>query len=149
MGPPAGLSSPRAGTEPVQINFPVPHPPVDNVVKGGLVFDLDTETGRLGLGLGLGPRSKEPWDRLEVHPDSNVRISGQILTGGNKIVEKCLKLHGLLPFNSIIAWDMAIGPDDFILIEANLGSGVDILQAHGPLLLDLRLKDFYRSQSVL
>ncbi len=35
--PLAGLSSPRAGNEPVQINFPVPHPPVgvEQMGQGG------------------------------------------------------------------------------------------------------------------
>jgi hypothetical protein len=127
----------RVGTEESQ--------PVDNFGSGGLGFSLDMETGQIGIGL----QNKSPWDRIETHPDNGLRVTGQTLPGGNGIIQKCLELHARMPFTPLIGWDMAIGADDFVLIEANTGAGFDLLQAHRPLLLDPQINAFYRSLGIL
>ena len=119
--------------------------PADNFSRGGIAFDLNIETGRIGLG---APKDA-PTERIDAHPDSGVHISGRDLPGGNKIARKCVEMHKLLPFVPYIGWDIAIGLDDLILVEANPGPDVDVFQAHGPMLIDSRLREFYRAHDVL
>ena len=127
----------RVGTETTQ--------PVDNIGQGAVSLDLDMESGRIGIGL----INKPPYTRIETHPDTGRQLTGLVLPGGGAIVQKCLDLHAHLPFNPLIGWDMAIGPNGFILIEANPGGGVPMGQDHGPLLLDAPFRKLLRRYLII
>jgi hypothetical protein len=137
-GPPRPLCGVvRVGTEASK--------PVDNFGSGGVCFELDMETGQIRPGLRAGTQ----WEWMENHPDTGTPITGRTLPGSDRTIQKCVDLHALLPFWPIIGWDIALGADGLILIEANATPNIDFHQAFRPLLLNPRVKDFYQSLDVL
>ena len=116
--------------------------PVDNGSRGGLVANIDLETGVLSEGRCL-------WNRNVYvnHPDSGAPIKGVQIPGWQELKKDMLDLANKLPYMNFIAWDILITPEGHCIIEANTSSGVNIIQLwggqrHG------ELGDFYRAHNV-
>jgi hypothetical protein len=50
-----------------------------------------------------------------------------------------------VPYIPYIGWDVVITETGFRVIEGNANSDVDLLQVHKPLLVDPKIREFYRS----
>lgn len=118
--------------------------PVDNGSQGGLVCNIDLETGRLSHGRRLHDR-----EVYEVHPDSGTRFADVVIPDWAAFKEEILALAQRFPYLHFIAWDVIKMPDGKnCVIEANTSSGVNIVQLwggqrHG------ELGDFYRAHGVI
>jgi hypothetical protein len=121
--------------------------PVDNFGSGGLSFALNVESGAIGPG--TSKASLSPTAKVERHPDSGLQLTGRILPGCDAIIAKCIELHAALPFIDYVGWDICVGENGPILIEANNSSDVDLFQTHAPLLTDSRLRAFYKFHDVI
>lgn len=117
--------------------------PVDNGSRGGLVSNIDLETGTLSEARCL-------WNRnaYKVHPDSNKQIEGVKIPGWQELKSEMLTLANRLPYMNFIAWDILITPEGHCIIEANTSSGVNIIQLWGGQKKG-ELGDFYRAHKVL
>ncbi len=117
--------------------------PVDNGSRGGLVANIDLETGKLSEARCLHNRNV-----YEVHPDSQAPIKGAQIPNWEKVKKEILELANKMPYMHFIAWDILITSDgEMCIIEANTSSGVNIIQLwggqrHG------ELGDFYRHHGV-
>ncbi len=101
--------------------------PVDNGSRGGLVSNIDLETGVLSEA-----KSLHNLNVYETHPNSENKIKGVKVPNWEVIKEQMLILSNKLPYMYFIAWDIIIKPDGEIsVIEANTSSGVNIIQLWG------------------
>jgi len=117
--------------------------PVDNGSRGGLVANIDLETGVLSEARNL--HSLDVWER---HPDSGAQIKGATVPDWASIKKEMLKLSDKFPFMNFMAWDILLTNDGICIIEANTSSGVNIIQLwggqrNGP------LGDFYRHHGII
>lgn len=117
--------------------------PVDNGSKGGLIAEIDLDTGRLSYARCLHD--------LEVyihHPDSGAMIEGAEIPGWENLKEEILCVSGRIPFMDMVAWDVVITAEGFCVIEANASSGVNILQLWGGQRQG-ELGDFFKEHGVI
>ena len=118
--------------------------PIDSFRSGGMSVGIDAASGQLLRGVRQPKRSGGALVWLERHPDTDAAITGVELPGWHALVAELLAIMERLPFLSYVGWDVVITDDGFTIIEGNHNSGVALLQIHGPLLVDERVKAFYR-----
>lgn len=113
--------------------------PVDNGSKGGLVAEVNLETGEL-----REARCLHDLNVYYKHPDSGNDIKGAVIPNWKEIMEEVLAASNRLPYMNFIAWDLLITESGEVsVIEANTSSGVNILQLwEGQ--RNKELGDFYR-----
>lgn len=112
--------------------------PIDNFSAGGLSAEIDLETGEIGTG------AQFPFDgevhRYSRHPDTDAPIEGERVPEWDRVrttVEEIALEHTNVP---AIGWDVILDRSGHpVIIEANTGTGFDMLQVHRPLLLDPRI----------
>lgn len=117
--------------------------PVDNGSRGGLVAQIDLQTGEL-----TEARNLHSLDVFESHPDSGNPIKGVTVPNWSAIKEEVLELANHFPFMNFIAWDILLTDDGICIIEANTSSGVNIIQLWGGQ-RNKELGDFYRHHGVI
>jgi len=118
--------------------------PTDNWSGGGINAPVDLASGRLGVGRmhplkGGGARSE-----FTHHPDTGAQITGATLPHWDRVCDTVLRAARSLPMNRYVGWDVVV--DDTgtpVIIEANKNSDVNLLQVHGGLLADPRVRRFY------
>lgn len=96
---------------------------IDNASLGGLYTQIDILTGKFNK-YAVTNEQKE----FTFHPDTNFRFEGHYITAWNEILEFTKSVA--LKFRDIkyVGWDIAYTIDGPVLIEANNGPGVSILQ---------------------
>lgn len=117
--------------------------PVDNGSRGGLVSNIDLETGVLSEA-----RCLHNHNVYEVHPDSKSPIKGVVIPNWKKMKVEMLELAKKLPYMHFIAWDILVTTGGYCIIEANTSSGVNIIQLWGGQ-RHKELGDFYRAHKVI
>jgi len=117
--------------------------PVDNGSRGGLVCNIDLETGTLSEA-----RSLHSLEVHQIHPDSKNPIKAMVIPNWSELKSQIIELANHLPFLDFIAWDVILVPDGICIIEANASSGVNIIQLWGGQ-RNGELGDFYRHHKVI
>jgi len=101
---------------------------VDNASMGGLVSNIDLETGVMSEA-----KSIKKLDIYDVHPNTGVLIKNKVVPLWEETKEKILKVSSAMPYLKLIAWDVVITENGPCVIEGNSSSGVNILQLWGGL----------------
>lgn len=96
---------------------------VDNASKGGLVSNIDIDTGKLSEAMSI--RSLDVYDQ---HPDTGVKIKEITIPDWDMLKKDIIEISNHFFYLKMIAWDVAITPEGLNIIEANSSSGVNILQ---------------------
>lgn len=123
---------------------------VDNWSSGGATVGVDRETGELGEAV-TSPKSGTV-ARYESHPDTGSPITGEVIPGWDDIRSKILDLASeyswMWPY---VGWDVVVTDDTgaISILEGNMYSDVDLIQAHEPLLADERVRRFYEHHGVI
>jgi hypothetical protein len=122
--------------------------PVDNWTQGGLSALIDLDTGRLGRAVAYPSSGRLDWS--DAHPDTQARITGTAIPGWRKVVARLLEVAGALASRvPYVGWDIVVTRCGFQIIEGNNYSDVNLLQVHRPLLVDPRVRAFYKTYGVL
>ena len=121
--------------------------PVDNISRGGIVCDIDLDKGCLGRAA-TGFYDRGPFRWIDKHPDTGLQMQGLIIDGWDRICVQIEVLADKFPRLPYIAWDVALGDDDIIVIEGNGWSDVSLFQIYRPLLLDDRINAFLKQYHV-
>jgi hypothetical protein len=96
---------------------------VDNWQKGGVLVDVDVDSGRLGeYGIIRGDRN------LVRHPDTGVKFNSITIPHFSTLKKQALLLHTNLFNLKAVGWDVAIGEDGVVFIEGNAQWGIGMLQ---------------------
>ena len=99
---------------------------VDNAHAGGIAAAVGLETGRLGVASNLGTSSGVGW--VERHPTSGAQIEGVKLPHWQSLRTLVEQAHSTIQGAVLLGWDVAITPDGPLLVEANGGPGLEIMQ---------------------
>lgn len=121
---------------------------VDNWGMGGLSAKIDLDSGVLSKATTKPIYDKKVW--YSHHPDTGAEIEGVKVPKWDLIKEKILFLAEYMPYLKYVGWDVLITKDgEIAIMEANNCSGVNVLQAHGPLLANKRVKEFYKYYNII
>ena len=91
---------------------------VDNVAAGGIVAEVDIETGRYGNAKRLDGVDQGNMIACPVHPDTGVAIEG-VFPHWQECKEKILAIAESIPQLEYFGFDLAITPDGIKLPEIN------------------------------
>lgn len=120
---------------------------VDNWTQGGLSAKVDVETGCLSQA-GQLPEDHTPvWHTH--HPDSGAQIEGAQVPFWEETKALVLEGANRLNFMEYIGWDIVVSPNGPVILEANVNSGMNVLQVHGPLLKDERVRRYFEKRGVV
>ena len=122
--------------------------PVDSVSRGGLSVGVDVASGTLARGLAHPKHTDGKVVWLEQHPDTGAQIYGVLVPDWQELVDELLAITERLAFISYVGWDVVMTATGFMVIEANHNPDVSGMQINGPLLVDERVKAFYRRHGV-
>ena len=121
--------------------------PVDNFSEGGYCAPVNTETGELGPAATF-PRTGA-LERVEAHPETGTRITGERIPNWSAIRDEILRACKCFPMLKYVGWDVVHTDEGFSVLEGNNHSDVDLLQVHGPLLAEDRVRRFYKGYKVI
>ncbi|GAB3194118.1 sugar-transfer associated ATP-grasp domain-containing protein [Nesterenkonia suensis] len=120
---------------------------VDNWTQGGLSAKIDIDTGTLSRAGQLPDDHTPVWHT--VHPDSGAQIEGTEVPFWEETKKLVLEGANRLNFMEYIGWDIIISPTGPVILEANVNSGMNVLQVHGPLLKDERVRRYFEKRGVV
>lgn len=120
---------------------------IDNWTKGGLSANVDLETGVLSAAAQMPEGTELQW--FTEHPDSGAQIKGHQVPFWEETKELVLEASSRLAFMEYIGWDIIITESGPVILEANINSGMNVLQVHGPLLADPRAAAYYKARGVV
>lgn len=120
--------------------------PSDNWSRGGLSAQIDLETGILHRATRLPDEDVKEW--FDNHPDTGAPITGVQLPLWKETREMILRAAREVSFLEYIGWDIVIGPEGPLVLEANINTGVNVFQSHQPLLSDPKIRAYYTSRGV-
>jgi hypothetical protein len=121
--------------------------PIDAFAKGGLVSEIDLDTGRLGPLIAMPKEGvRTP---VDTHPDTGVRTTGQIVPHFHAMIKHLLEVAERLPFLPYLGWDVIVSDEGFHLNEANVQPSIKLLQACRPILNDPRVVRFFSHHAVI
>lgn len=123
--------------------------PTDNWSRGGLCAHVDLESGRLGPGVKHANRTGGRLEWQTHHPDSGAAIEGTLIPHWREVCVGLISAVKALPFLAHIGWDVVVTDSGFCVLEGNNNPDVDLLQVHGGLLEDARVRQFYRHHRVI
>jgi len=112
--------------------------PVDNTHRGGVYSMIDLGSGRLGAAW------TEDDARYEKHPDSGAQIEGVTIPRWIELLDSIRRLAQKLGFIDYIGWDVVVTEDGFSVLEGNPAPSLASCQRHCPLMVDERVRAFYR-----
>lgn len=120
---------------------------VDNWTQGGLSAKVDIDTGTLSRAGQLPDDHTPLW--YDIHPDSGERIEGAQVPFWEETKALVLEGANRLSFMEYIGWDIIVSPTGPVILEANVNSGMNVLQVHGPLLKDPRVRRYFEKRGVV
>lgn len=122
--------------------------PIDNWSGGGLVTACSPETGVLGSSIRNPKRTGGVVQRFSHHPDTGRQIEGVQIPYWDEMCRSLLDAVRALPLLVYVGWDVAITDQGFLVLEGNNNTDV-IMQMHGGLLQNPRLRRFYEYHNVV
>ena len=122
--------------------------PADNWAKGGLIAEVDLETGRLAKGVKDPALTGGKLVYHSHHPDTDVPIEGVTVPRWLEIRDAMLRTAGALGFLKYVGWDVVVGEEEFWVLEGNAPASLAI-QIHRPFLADPRAKRFFEYHGVV
>lgn len=108
--------------------------PTDNWSAGGYCVPIDIETGTLGPIITL----KDGLYRceLDAHPETRTQVRGNSIPYWQECIHLVHELADLHRPARCVGWDIIVTDDGPIVIEANAGTGIHLVQATEGLLAD-------------
>lgn len=120
---------------------------VDNWSSGGLSSNIDIESGIMSKAVAFPNKGKLEW--MQNHPDTGFKIEGFKIHNWKTIKKEILSLskkHFYIPY---IGWDIISTKGNYLILEANSNSDVNLLQVHKPLFINDKVKRFYKHHNVI
>lgn len=121
--------------------------PVDNWSQGGLSALVDHRTGQLGPAVTKPTRGALEWHGR--HPETGSAIEGAVVPNWATICGGLLRAAEMFPMLPYVGWDVIPTDTGYAVIEGNFRSDVNLLQVHGGLLADERVRAFYRHHGIV
>lgn len=124
--------------------------PTDNFRRRGLSVAIDLETGQLGKAAMIPHEGIVNW--FERHPNTGKLLTGQQVPHWPDIQTNLLDVANYINQRhqiKYVGWDVVVTDQGIQLLEGNSRPGVSLHQVHQPLLVNPKVKAFYRHHQVL
>ena len=122
--------------------------PIDNLCAGGLVCDIDINTGKLNSAYAFEGDMDKRLIFFDNHPDTGAQIKGKIIPNWQDLKRDILDLTNQFPYLNFVAWDILLTDGGYCIIEGNNSSGVRLFQTiHGVKNND-ELGDIYKNYNI-
>ncbi|MBN1195550.1 MAG: hypothetical protein JXA08_09445 [Methanomicrobiaceae archaeon] len=96
---------------------------IDNASQGGIVVPVDDCTGI------FGPAARSfRYESFPEHPDTGYAFAGRSAPHWDAVLDCALRAAGKLRQCTFIGWDIAVGSDGPLVLEANFGFSLQIHQ---------------------
>lgn len=118
----------------------------DNFSQGGISAGVGLATGEVTEAVAKVDRGRG-LVRLQVHPETQAPIAGVRVPHFRDVVARLERLATEMPGFDFVGWDVMVTESGFSILEANNRSDT-VLQVHGPLLLDERVRRFMDAYGV-
>jgi len=105
--------------------IPVGQAIADNFWRGNLLAPVDPISGEVGKALDV---LSVDAPRVSIHPDTGAEFAGWNLPRWARVKKTVTAAAGLLHVLPVIGWDIAIGPHNPIIVEANANPSLDLPQ---------------------
>ena len=115
--------------------------PFDNFTRGGISAEIDLDLGTLSSATSHPTSSEAVW--YDVHPDTGAPFKGRIMHEWNDVKKDVLFAANKMSYLKCIGWDILLTDSGVYAIEGNHHPDPDVLQCHGGILKDERVKSFY------
>lgn len=116
---------PDGGTEAIAATFRMPYRKEQIHSTDSLNSPVDMMTGELGCAFRIQPFCQG----YEQHPLTKDVIKGRILPDWHQALDLVLKTHACLQGYVFLGWDVALTPDGPLLLEANAGWDMILMQS--------------------
>lgn len=120
--------------------------PADNWTRGGLSARVNLDTGQLSKATRLPDEDVKEW--FSTHPDTGAQIEGVTVPYWREIHDLVMHSAKVLSFMEYVGWDIVVTPKGPVVLEANINTGLNVLQSHEPLLADPRVRAYYNERGV-
>lgn len=120
---------------------------VDNWTAGGISVHININNGELGLGANYPYSGDIKW--LKSHPDTKIDFYQFKIPNWLQIKDSILQMAKSIDFIKYIGWDIVPMENDFLVLEANSNSDLNLIQIHGGLLSDERIAKFFHSNKII
>ena len=97
----------------------------DNLWRGNMIASVDENTGEVGV-VRAGVTPDAP--HVTHHPDTRAELPGMILPHWRDVRRLCESAAHLMRGMPLVGWDVAIGPDGPVLVEANSVPSAELTQ---------------------
>lgn len=122
--------------------------PVDNLHSGGLVSEINLDTGELSFAVSCLGEMKNRLIKFECHPDTGNKIKGMKVPNWESLKDEIKILTNKIPYLNFVAWDVLLTENGYCIIEGNASSGCTMFQMnHG--IRNSALGDIYRSYGII
>jgi hypothetical protein len=125
--------------------------PTDSWSAGGISVLIELTSGSLGEGRVHPLKGRETSETLVTrHPDTGADITGTVVPGWDRVQDTVLRAAASLPFNPMAGWDVLVATDgDPVILAANGDCEINLLQVHGGLLAEPRVRRFYEEMGAI
>lgn len=120
--------------------------PADNWTRGGLSARVNLATGTLSKATRLPDSTVKEW--FATHPDTGAQIEGAKIPYWQETYDLVMRSAKVLSFMEYVGWDIVITPEGPLVLEANINTGLNVLQSHEPLMSDPRVRAYYNERGV-
>ena len=95
-------------------------------------------------------KGKRAEQRFTHHPDTGAQIAGAVLPQWDQVLDVVLRAAASVPFNRMAGWDILVDAEGVpVILEANGKSDVNLLQVHGGLFAEPKIRRFYERVGVI
>jgi hypothetical protein len=122
---------------------------VDNFGQGGLAANLDLNTGMLGEAVEHFASMPRGPILHTFHPDTGMRIAGELLPGWDAAFQEVLRVMRDVPFLNYVGWDIIPTDAGPVVLEGNNYTGIRLAQIHSGLLREEAIRDFYQRFGII
>lgn len=99
---------------------------VDNYARGGVIYEVDSESGRI-----ISPGYLKVGNTVYFHPGTEYYMLGRQIPLWDSVLETVKAAHKTLPNCRFIGWDVAITNEGALLIEGNHNPDYELLEFLG------------------
>lgn len=116
--------TPLGQVEPIAATYKMPKYEDRIISTNGLNSAIDLKTGKIGIGYTYEPLC----DGYSIHPTTAEAIADRVLPDWNKVLDLVRSAHGHFSGFVFLGWDVALTEQGPILLEANSGWEVLMIQ---------------------
>lgn len=121
--------------------------PTDNFHRGGLSANIELDTGLINKAASIPTEGKLKWH--SVHPETKNKIQGSVIPNWGDINDQIINLAQKNSNLKYVGWDIVLTDEGISVLEGNSWPDVNVFQIHNPLLINGKVRRFYKFHNII